>query len=324
MQPLVTVITPSFNQGKYIRATIESVLEQDYPQIEYIVIDGGSTDSTVNVLKSCHDPRLVWISEPDRGQTDALNKGLRRARGAYLTYLNSDDLLLPRAISTSVDAFERDATIDLIYGDCQFIDTEGAPILTARAAPFDLTHIVTGKLAILQPGTVWRRRVFEKLGFFWDELHYCMDIDYWIRAGAADCRFSYLPGARSAFRLHQTSKSVSQAPLFWNEWLRILDRQYGRDDLPETLVAVKVAAYAYVAWNTVKAQWSAKQYVQVRPALKQFALHGSSGRRIAAASMLLDSYLPTALTPRLYGLAQRFQDSTMLRQTLSALKGRRK
>ena len=269
--------------------------------------------------------RLVWISEPDRGQTDALNKGLRRARGMYLTYLNSDDLLLPHAISTIVEAFERDQTMDILYGDCLFIDTHGAPILTAHAAPFNLSYVVTGKLAILQPGTVWRRRVFEKLGFFWDELHYCMDTDYWIRAGVAGCQLTYLPGTRSAFRLHQTSKSVSQAPLFGNEWLRILDRQYGRDDLPDTLAAVKADAYAYVAWNTAKAQWSAKQYDQARPALKQFARHGSFGRQIAAASMLMDSYLPTALTPRLYGMVQYLRDRVaMLRQPFSALRRRRK
>lgn len=311
MKPLVTVITPSFNQGQYIRETIESVLGQDYSYIEYLVIDGGSTDSTVDVLRSFHDPRMVWISEPDHGQTDALNKGLRRAHGEYLTYLNSDDLLLPNAISTIVEAFENNPAIDILYGDCLFIDTHGVPILTARAAPFDLSHVVTGKLAILQPGTVWRKRVFEKLGLFWDELHYCMDTEYWIRAGAADCQLTYLPGARSAFRLHQTSKSVSQASKFWNEWLRILDRQYGQGVIPESLKSVKSDAYAYVTWNTAKAQWSAKQYAQARPTLRQFMLHGTLRRRIAAALMLIDSHLPVGFTPRLYTMAQHSWDTLL-------------
>lgn len=305
MQPLVTVITPSFNQGKYIRETIESVLNQDYANIEYLVMDGGSTDDTVDILKSYNDQRLIWVSEPDKGQTDALNKGLRQARGQYLTYLNSDDLLLPGAISSLVAQFERDPSIDLIYGDCLFIDSNSKTMLTAYAGLYSLSDIVIGKLAILQPGTIWRRRVFEKIGFFWEELNYCMDVDYWIRAGAADCSLFYLPGARSAFRMHETSKSISQPKKFWQEWQKILDRLYGQNDVPHTLVEAKNAAYAYVEWSSAKAMWTAKQYAEVRPTLWSFILHGKSTRRIAAASMLIDSYLPLNLTSVLFRLVEK-------------------
>src|SRR5262249_45676438 len=107
--PLVSIITPSYNQGGYIRETIDSVLGQDYQNIEYWVIDGGSTDETIEILERYHDPRFKWVSELDSGQANAINKGLQRAEGEILTYLNSDDLLLPNAIGTAVSFFTQHA-----------------------------------------------------------------------------------------------------------------------------------------------------------------------------------------------------------------------
>src|SRR5664279_1773877 len=122
---LVTVVTPSFNQGQFIRETIDSVFQQDYPQLEYIIIDGGSTDGTVEILKSYQDSRFRWISEKDQGQSDAINKGLRLSRGDVLTFINSDDLLLPGAISEVVDYFEKHAEVDALFGDVKLIEANG-------------------------------------------------------------------------------------------------------------------------------------------------------------------------------------------------------
>src|SRR5262245_25991034 len=114
--PLVTIVTPSFNQGRFIRATIESVLNQDYPHMEYIVMDGGSTDDTADVVKE-YEGRLIWISEKDRGQSHAINKGFRMAQGALVAWVNSDDLLLPRAVSHAVRAFEQHPDVGAVYGE---------------------------------------------------------------------------------------------------------------------------------------------------------------------------------------------------------------
>ncbi|MFO0964057.1 MAG: glycosyltransferase family 2 protein [Gemmataceae bacterium] len=121
--PLVSIVTPSFNQGRFIRRTIDSVLSQDYPRIEYVVIDGGSTDETIDVLRS-YGSRLEWVSEKDRGQSHAINKGLSRTKGAIVAYLNSDDTLAPGAVATAARHFQEHPDWDLIYGEGEYIDEE--------------------------------------------------------------------------------------------------------------------------------------------------------------------------------------------------------
>src|SRR5438270_571819 len=116
MLPIVSMVTPSFNQGRFLRRTIDSVLSQDYPHVEYLVFDGGSTDESIDVLRSYGD-RFLWTSERDRGQTDAINKGLRRAKGDILAYLNSDDVLLPGAIATVAEHFRKNPAWDVVYGN---------------------------------------------------------------------------------------------------------------------------------------------------------------------------------------------------------------
>ncbi len=126
-EPLVTVVTPSFNQGRFIRPTIRSVLEQDYPHVEYRVIDGGSTDDTHEVLRSYGD-RLAWFSEPDDGQTDAILKGFGRSSGEILTWLNADDVYLPNAISRAVEELRRHPETGLVYGRGVILDEDGAEV----------------------------------------------------------------------------------------------------------------------------------------------------------------------------------------------------
>src|SRR5207253_836839 len=123
-QPLVSIITPSYNQGRFIRATIESVLGQDYPNIEYIIMDGGSKDETASIARE-YSRRLTFISERDRGQSDAINKGFRMARGEIVSWLNSDDIILPGAVRSAVEAFERVPSAGAVYGDGYLIDLVG-------------------------------------------------------------------------------------------------------------------------------------------------------------------------------------------------------
>ncbi len=130
-RPLVTIVTPSFNQAGFIEETIQSVIAQDYQPIEHLVIDGGSTDGTLELLRKYQD-HLSWVSEPDRGQTDAINKGFRRAHGAILCWLNADDVLMPGAISTVASYFESHPQVSFVYGDVLAIDRAWTPVRAAR------------------------------------------------------------------------------------------------------------------------------------------------------------------------------------------------
>lgn len=211
--PKISVVTPSYNQGKYIKDTIDSVLSQDYPNLEYIVMDGGSTDGTVDILKS-YGKKLNWESKKDRGQTHAINKGLNLATGEVLAYLNSDDIYLPGALK-KVGEYYQKTKADWITGDCLTISEDGSPsknnwlisgykrFLMFFYSPLTL-RIADSMLP--QPSTFWSRRAWEKVGKFNEEYHYVMDYDYWLRM----CKY-YKPHdlklALSGFRFQENSKS---------------------------------------------------------------------------------------------------------------------
>ena len=211
--PKISVITPSYNQAKYIRATIESVLNQDYPNLEYIIMDGGSTDGTVEILKS-YGKKFKWESKKDKGQTHAINKGLKLATGEVLAYLNSDDIYLPGALK-KVGEYYQKTKADWITGDCLTISEDGSPsknnwlisgykrFLMFFYSPLTL-RIADSMLP--QPSTFWSRRSWEKVGKFNEEYHYVMDYDYWLRMSKY-----YKPHdlklALSGFRFQENSKS---------------------------------------------------------------------------------------------------------------------
>lgn len=282
-QPLVTVITPSFNQGEFISATIDSVLGQDYNRIEYLVIDGGSNDTTLEVLKSYTDPRLSWVSEHDHGQSDAINKGLRRASGDYITYLNSDDLLLPGAVRFIVDYFAEHSSVDLIYGDCQFLDASDEPVRIVKGFAFDIRQMILGTQILSQPGTFWRREVTAEIGYMDESLHFTMDVDYWLRAACAGFNLHYVSGVRSAFRLHGKSKTVSQQTKFWDDWHYVVKKVYASNTISPELLEEKEAALYRVEWNALKGSWLKQQYDLKR--IKKFLGIGSLKRRVIAVIM---------------------------------------
>ena len=211
--PLISIVTPSFNQAQYIRATIDSVLSQDYPNFEYIVMDGGSTDGTVEILKS-YGKKLNWVSEKDRGQTDAINKGLRKSSGDILAYLNSDDIYLPGTLKR-VGEYYNKTGVDWITGDCLTIDESGIEsknnkiislykrFLMAIYSPLTL-RIADSMLP--QPSTFWSRKAWDKVGEFNDKYHYVMDYDYWLRMSKW-YKPHDLKVPLSGFRFQQDSKS---------------------------------------------------------------------------------------------------------------------
>lgn len=293
--PRVSIITPSYNQGGFIKATIASVLGQDYPSLEYWVVDGGSTDNTLAVLQSIQDPRLHWVSEPDNGQSSAINKGLRGAEGDILAYLNSDDIYLPGAVRFAVDYFDAHPDADLIYGDCMTIDGHGQPTLPALPGqPYNAYHLFTTRLDIPQPTVFWRRRVTERIGLFDESLHYTMDVDYWLRTAAAGFKLVYVPGERAAFRLHGESKTGTVKLGFWRDWQTLLEKIYRQNDLPPHILGYKRAAFAYVNWYGAALYWSLNQRAQARPLLRRMVMQGPWRPRVVGAAMLVDSYLNTA------------------------------
>ncbi len=207
--PLVSIVTPSLNQGRFIREAIDSVRAQGYPHIEHLVLDGGSTDGTLDVLRAYGDPSragrphhkgLSWVSEPDAGQSDAIVKGFARARGDVLTWLNSDDVLAPGAVERAVEEFERAPEVGLVYGRGVILDAGGdetGPFLGIE--PFNLWRLLHTLDYVLQPAAFFRRSAYEAAGGLEEDLCWAMDWDLWIRlAGVAEVRFidQVLAGSR--------------------------------------------------------------------------------------------------------------------------------
>lgn len=218
-RPLVTVVTPSFNSAAYIRETIESVLNQDYAPIEHIVVDGASTDGTLEILRQY--PHLVWVSEPDRGQSHALNKGFQMAQGEIIGWLNADDSYQEGAISIAVAALEQNFGIDIVYSDCNYVDEEGGLLRISKGEPFDLIRLFS-VYYIKQPTVFMRRGVIDDLGGVDERLHYVLDWELWFRAGL-HYKFRYLEDVTLAnFRITPGTKTYSRSPDFIVEMQGVL------------------------------------------------------------------------------------------------------
>ena len=236
--PLVTIITPSFNQGGYLEATICSVLEQEYPHIEYIIIDGGSTDESLAIIQRFSDRLTYWESQPDRGQAQAVNKGLQRARGEILSWLNSDDLLAPNAVGRAVEILKDQPEIDVVYGRLARIDDAGkpipTPILPKDRIEFGRAHVI-GECIVNQPGAFWRRRMMDRVGLLDERLIYSLDYQYWIRMALAGAKFKRMDAVVANFRLSMGSKTVGQTAAQAVEQFYTLEETLEHPDLAERL-----------------------------------------------------------------------------------------
>ena len=204
----IAIVTPSFNQGKYIRETIESILAQRVQNLEYIVIDGGSTDETVELLRG-FGTQIKWISEPDQGTGDAINKGFRSVGGEILGWLNSDDIYYEGALETVKTFFETHPDIDVVYGDADHIDENGSFIEKYPTEPWSWVRF-REICFISQPAAFFRRSALQKFGAL--DLHYphCVDYELWIRWAKAGAKFEYLPKTLAATRLHAEAKTVAK------------------------------------------------------------------------------------------------------------------
>jgi glycosyltransferase involved in cell wall biosynthesis len=226
-QPKVTIVTPSYNQACFLEETMRSVLEQDYPNIEYIVIDGGSTDGSAEIIQKYESQLAYWQSQKDEGQTDAINQGFARASGDILAWLNSDDILLPGAVTAAVRQLQAYPEVGMVYGDCLWINADGKKIGNFPAAQTNLKKLRRGYVHIPQQASFFRADLWKKVGPLDDSFYFAMDYDLWTRL-AAEAPLLYVPELWAAFRLHGDAKSIAEDDRCWPEMLRVHYRDGGK------------------------------------------------------------------------------------------------
>ena len=223
--PSLSVITPSYNQAEYLERTIRSVLLQDYPNLQYIVIDGGSTDGSVDIIEKYKGEIDFWCSEKDKGQSDAINKGLRRARGDWVAFQNSDDVYLSGAFHRFAEAIrDKDSSFDIVYGDLLHIDQEDRVLDVQLTIPTGL-HGHFAQMQTQNQSLFWRRDLLQQHGFLDENMYFAFDFEYFARLLKAGAHARHIEGCLGAYRHHESSKtflSVSRA----KEDHRIIEKRY--------------------------------------------------------------------------------------------------
>ncbi len=226
-KPLVSIVTPSFNQAAFLEETICSVLDQDYEHLEYIIVDGGSTDGSLDIIQKYADRLAWWVSEPDKGQTDAINKGFAKSRGDILAWLNSDDTYREGAISEAAAYLEAHPEVGAVYGDSNLINEQGAVIGKFPARQTDYQRLMRGYVHIPQQATFFRGDLWRKVGPLDPSFFFAMDYDLWVRL-AKESQLKYHPRLWANFRLHGDAKSVESDDRCWPEMVRVHQREGGR------------------------------------------------------------------------------------------------
>ena len=260
MPPLVTIVTPSYNQARFLEDTIRSVLSQDYPHIEYIIVDGGSTDGSVDIIRKYEDRLAWWVSEPDRGQAHAINKGFARARGEIWAWINSDDIYTPHAVREAVAFLEAHPEVGMVYGDALYIDEENRVLGRFPSAQTDYRKLLRGFVHIPQATAFFRADLVREVGFLNENLYYAFDYDLWIRL-ARRAALRYVPRHWAYFRIHLDSKTIQADDRCWPEMWQVYRREGGG--------LLSVMAAKYVIRQAIGPLWRRRRLWWLRRAQRQ-------------------------------------------------------
>jgi len=230
--PAISIVTPSYNQGTFIEETIRSVLLQGYPDLDYIIIDGKSNDRSTEIIKKYEPWLTYWVSEPDKGQADAINKGFRRANGEILGWLNSDDTYFPGTLESAASELAASEDRHIIFGDCLYTYEDGSAFkiqpgcLEAESDLLDYYKYWEGRAFIPQPATFFRASALAKVGLLDESLHGAMDFDLWLRISKI-YRLHHIPQVLATWRLHSASKTVAQTRMCQEEYLMVSRKHWG-------------------------------------------------------------------------------------------------
>ena len=284
--PLVSIVIPSFNHSAYLAAAIDSVLGQDYPRVELIVLDDGSTDGSAAILDR-YGTRFHWERQPNQGQAATMNRGWRMAKGEILGYLGADDLLLPQAVSTSVSALRRNPQAVAVYCDFILIGPDSAPIRRVRAPRFDYRQMVTRLICHPGPGAFFRRAAFEQAGEWRGAYRQYGDYEFWLRLGLQGS-FVHVGEVLAHYRVHPGSQSFAAAPpAVAEEPVRLMEGFFGDPRLPAELRALRAEAMSSAHLHSARLLVRAGHY----------------RRGLAAARRAIDLYPRSAVTARTWRLA---------------------
>jgi glycosyltransferase involved in cell wall biosynthesis len=250
--PLISVVTPSYNQGKFIEDTIESVLDQGYPNLEYIIIDGGSNDETIDIIRRYEKHLAFWASETDRGASDAIARGFSRSTGAILAYLNSDDLYLPGTLHAIAEAMT-EPDVDVAFGNTYWIDSSGNILGERRQTPFVRMGYLYGGSDLQQPATFWKRNLYVECGGMDQSYLFAFDTDLFTRFAVRGARFKHVNKFLASFRIHPESKSSNHLDICEQELRRL--RQ---EHLPFPFQSIRASCVRNVA-RVQRTLWYAVQ-----------------------------------------------------------------
>ncbi|MDI9640285.1 glycosyltransferase family 2 protein [Oscillatoria amoena NRMC-F 0135] len=266
--PLISIVTPSYNQGQFLEETIRSVLLQGYPNIEYIIIDGGSTDNSVDIIKKYEQHLTYWVSEPDRGQSNALNKGFRRVTGQLIGWQNSDDYYHPTSFVNAAQASVLLKDIDIIYGSVNCVDQDRKFLKVGYVSQFNYQEMLPWANMFNQ-SMFFRDKIFKEENFINEHFQHFMDYDFFWRLAVKGYKFHCVPEINAYFRFHLNSKGYYQPDIVGREYLEICKLIYNQENIPDTVKSKAIECFRsfcldfYGKSNLPIFRWSVQELVSL-------------------------------------------------------------